>query len=224
MLFSLIEPRSYEQILQRNYVIGRDFRVAFGDSNIAKCLLVAPHGGGIEPGTSEIMRALAELGGWAWYEFAGYLRHGNKEALHILSTEFNEPTLLDLLRQAGLVVTLHGASEAGKPLVFVGGRFKFGRQVVIGAINGSKEGHGIVAIDATEDAATEQISGWQESNITNRGRRREGIQMEFSREARNLLFPPNASREARGRRSARLRPLARSINRALRQLLSGRGE
>ena len=68
---SLADPRSYEEILQRNLVRDRDFRVAFGDANIEKCLLIAPHGGGIEPGTSEIMRAVAEQGGWAWYEFAG---------------------------------------------------------------------------------------------------------------------------------------------------------
>ena len=68
---SLAEPRSYEEILRRDLVLGRDFRVAFGDANIEKCLLVAPHGGGIEPGTSELMRSVAELGGWAWYEFAG---------------------------------------------------------------------------------------------------------------------------------------------------------
>jgi len=30
-------------------------------------LLVAPHGGGIQPGTSELLRAISELGDWAWY-------------------------------------------------------------------------------------------------------------------------------------------------------------
>jgi phage replication-related protein YjqB (UPF0714/DUF867 family) len=222
MLFSLAELCSYADILRRNLVLGRDFRVAFGDSNIEKCFLVAPHGGGIEPGTSEIMRSVAELGGWAWYEFAGYLRHGNKESLHIPSTEFDEPTLLGLLPRAGLIVTLHGANEAGKPLVFVGGRFELGRQVMMDAINDSIEGHGISAIDASQHAGEKQISGLQESNIANRGRMGQGIQMEFSREARNLLFPPNASREARGRRSAPLKPLARSVHRALKQLLARR--
>jgi len=216
--FSLAEPRSYEEILRRDLVLGRDFRVAFGDANIEKCLLVAPHGGGIEPGTSELMRSVAELGGWAWYEFAGYLRQGNKEALHISSTEFDEPTLIALLAQAGFVVAFHGASKLGKPVVYVGGRWKLGRKVMTEVINRSFQKHGTSAIDATDSTDTEQICGLHESNLTNRGRRAEGIQMEFSREARNLLFPPDASREARGRRSARLRPLARSIHLALKQL------
>ena len=59
------EPRSYAEILRNGHVLGRDFRVAFGDSKVELCLLVAPHGGGIEPGTSDIMRAVAEAGGWA---------------------------------------------------------------------------------------------------------------------------------------------------------------
>ena len=137
------------------------------------------------------MRAVVELGGWAWYEFAGYLRRGNKEALHIASTEFNEPTLLALLPQTEAVATFHGSDEIDQAVVYVGG---------------------------TENQDTEHICGVHGSNITNRGRRAEGIQMEFSREARNLLFPPDASREARGRRSARLRPLARSIHLALKRL------
>jgi phage replication-related protein YjqB (UPF0714/DUF867 family) len=214
---SVAEPRSYDEILQRNLVRDRDFRVAFGDANIEKCLLIAPHGGGIEPGTSEIMRAVVELGGWAWYEFAGYLRRGNKEALHIASTEFNEPTLLALLPQTEVVATFHGSDESDKA-VYVGGRWKFGRQAIIEAINASFDAHRIRAIDATENGDTEHICGLHGSNIANRGRRAEGIQMEFSREARNLLFPPDASREARGRRSARLRPLARSIHLALKRL------
>lgn len=65
------EPSSYAEILQRGYLLGRDFQVAFGDSRIERCLLIAPHGGGIEPGTSEIMRAVAQLGGWAGFYHEG---------------------------------------------------------------------------------------------------------------------------------------------------------
>lgn len=214
----MAEPLSYREILERNLMLGRDFRIAFGDSNIDKCLLLAPHGGGIEPGTSEILRAVAELSDWAWYEFAGFLRAGNREALHIPSTFFDEPTLLRLLPQAGLVIAFHGASEARAPLAYVGGKWARGRQLLADAINHSSAKHGILAVDATGLDGSEEIQGFGESNLTNRGRRGEGIQISFSREARNLLFPPDASREARGRRSAPLKPLAASIDRALKEL------
>src|SRR5215470_12200644 len=117
----MAEPRSYEDILARGYVAGRDFCITFGDSRIERCLLIAPHGGGIEPGTSEIMREVAAVGGWAWYEFAGFLQRGNREALHITSTGFNEPTLIRLLSRTNLVIAFHGAAPDDDRIVYVGG-------------------------------------------------------------------------------------------------------
>ena len=210
-----MEPHSYEEILARRYVPGRDFSVSFGDSNVDQCLLIAPHGGGIEPGSSEILRAVADLGGWAWYDFAGYLRQGNKDALHITSTEFDEPTLLGLLPRAAFVVAFHGASAAGDAMAYVGGLWKLGRQAVAEAINASWKEHGIRAVDAVENDVASHLRGLEPSNVTNRGRLGEGVQIEFSRGARDLLFPPSCSREARGRRSKKLRPLARSLDAAI---------
>ena len=213
----MAEPHSYAEILRNGLVSGRDFRVAFGDSKVELCLLIAPHGGGIEPGTSDILRAVVETGGWAWYEFAGFLRQGNKDALHISSTEFDEPTLMAMLPQTAFVVAFHGASEAAEPLVYIGGKWNLGRQAMIGSINNASSEHGLRAVDAVETAAA-HLRGLDPSNLTNRGKRGEGVHLEFSRGARNLLFPPDASREARGRRSVQLRPLAASIHAATKQL------
>jgi phage replication-related protein YjqB (UPF0714/DUF867 family) len=214
---SVAEPRSYAEILRSGHVLGRDFRVAFGDTKIDLCLLIAPHGGGIEPGSSEIMRAVAEVGGWAWYEFAGFLRQGNK-ALHITSTDFDEPTLRSMLPQAGFIVAFHGASESRETIVYVGGKWKLGRQTVTESINATSGEHGIQAVDAVDSAVAAHLRGVDDSNITNLGKRAEGVQLEFSRGARNLLFPLNSSREDRGRRSVQLRTLATSIHTAVKQL------
>ena len=208
----MAEPRSYEDLLAQDYVPGRDFSITFGDNNVEQCLLVAPHGGGIEPGTSEIMRATAELGGWAFYDFAGFLRQGNKRALHIPSIKFDEPILSSLLARTAFAITFHGASPIGEAVVEIGGRWKLGREALAEAINASWKEHGI---HATQDAASENAGGMEFDNVANRGRLQEGVQLEFSRGARDLLFPPNCSREARGRRSKRLKPLARSMERAI---------
>jgi phage replication-related protein YjqB (UPF0714/DUF867 family) len=217
--FGLVaEPRNYAEILKNGYVNGRDFRVAFGDSKIEVCLLIAPHGGGIEPGSSEIMRTVAEAGGWAWYEFAGFLRKGNKDILHMASTDFDEPTLKSMLPQAGFVIAFHGASESAEPIVYVGGKWELGRRTVMASMNGSFSEHGIRSVDAIDGASAEHLRGLDDLNIVNLGKRAEGIQLEFSRGARDLLFPPDSSREARGRRSAKLRPLAASIHAAIKQL------
>ena len=202
-------------MLDRGYAPGRDFRIAFGDGNIARCLVVAPHGGGIEPGTSEILRALTDLGDWAWYEFAGFLRKGNKEALHITSTQFDEPILLTLLPRANFILAIHGANGRSDHAAYVGGTWDAGRATIAATINAATAKHGINAVDAPA-----HLGGAESTNLTNRGRLARGVQLEFSRGARNLLFPPDCSREARGRRSQRLRALARAIHTGLKRLVS----
>jgi phage replication-related protein YjqB (UPF0714/DUF867 family) len=213
----LAEPRNFQEVLDRGYVPGRDLRIAFGDANIGRCLLAAPHGGGIEPGTSEILRAIAELGGWAWYEFAGFLRKGNKAGLHIASNRFDEPTLLTLLPQTNFVLSVHGANQRGEAVAYVGGNWVVGRETIAKAMNTSTAAHGIHAVDATT-LAPGRLHGAEPANLTNRGKFAQGIQLEFSRAARDLLFPPDCSREARGRRSPRLDALAQSIHAGLESL------
>jgi len=209
----LAEPRNYQEVLDRGYAPGRDFRISFSDGNIARCLLVAPHGGGIEPGTSEILRALTDLSDWAWYEFAGFLRKGNKEALHITSTHFDEPTLGTLVPRTNFILTIHGATETHDQIVYVGGKWEAGRTAITESINAATAKHGISALEAPA-----HLRGAEPTNLTNRGKFGQGIQLEFSRGARNLLFPPDCSREARGRHSARLRALARALHTGLKHL------
>src|SRR5262245_48505103 len=82
--------------------------------------IVAPHGGGIEAGTSEIADAVA-AGEWSFYAFEGLKTSGNVD-LHITSTRFDEPMCLTLLDDTEIVVTIHGehSTEDGEG-VFIGG-------------------------------------------------------------------------------------------------------
>jgi len=202
-------------VLDRGYVPGLDLRIAFGDTGISECLLAAPHGGGIEPGTSELLRAISELGGWAWYEFAGFLRRGNHEALHIASTRFDEPTLLALLARTKFVLTLHGVEGPNNnEVVYVGGRWDAGRTTIATMINAATAKHGIHAVEAPG-----HLRGSEPANLANRGKLGSGIQLEFSRAARNLLFPPDCSRQARGLRSRRASAMALAIHKSLQRLV-----
>lgn len=209
----MTEPRSFKEILDRGIVPGRDIRIAFGDANIGRCLLVAPHGGGIEPGTSEVLRAVAELGNWAWYEFAGFLRQNNKANLHITSTLFDEPTLVGLLPRANFILTIHGSQLKEDAIVEVGGSWAEGRAAMLASINASLAAHNIQAVPAAE-----HMCGTDPRNIANKGKLGRGLQLEFSRSARNLLFPPDCSREARGKRSPRLVALTKAIHTCLKQI------
>src|SRR5882724_8755070 len=97
------DPTCYADIVRR-FVRDRDFRVATGNAaTLHSCLLIAPHGGATEPGTSELLQHVVPLGPWAWYECTGLLRSGNREAFHLTSTAFDEPVLAELLAQTSFV-------------------------------------------------------------------------------------------------------------------------
>lgn len=103
--------------LSQNELEGIDYRVSFryGRSGIA---VMAPHGGNIEPGTSEAAFAVA-YDEHSFYELEGLKSSGNRN-LHIKSTHFDEPRCLAMVRQSETVVTVHGCKgrEEG---IYIGG-------------------------------------------------------------------------------------------------------
>ena len=64
-------------------------------------LILAPHGGYIEPGTLQIGKALA-ADCYSFYGFESLEKRRRAESLHITSSRFDEPRALDLLRRADL--------------------------------------------------------------------------------------------------------------------------
>lgn len=110
--------RSFEE-LAANETDGVDYRIRerYGLSGIA---VIAIHGGGIEPGTTEIAEAVAGER-HAFYTFSGLKPSGNA-CLHITSRHFNEPRGLRLVQHARTVVSIHGCGDT-EPVVLLGGRF-----------------------------------------------------------------------------------------------------
>jgi phage replication-related protein YjqB (UPF0714/DUF867 family) len=212
-------PSSYGDVLQRGHRRGRDFVVRTGNlHNGQKCLLAAPHGGAIEPGTAAIMLAVARLGDWAWYEFHGCLRMRNWERLHIPSTNFDEPTLLRLLPRVPFVLTFHAQKEIGVPLIDIGGLHREGRDMLVANLNDALAAVGVAARDATAAANVRSIRGLEPTNITNSGILRKGIQLEFSKEARQVLGV--VRQRGRGVRAGReLALLAECVHETLRHLV-----
>jgi phage replication-related protein YjqB (UPF0714/DUF867 family) len=105
------------RMLQRSEREDRDFRVTIFRRNAATVVL-APHGGGIEPGTSEIAKAIVgnEL---SFYAFEGIKPSGNGR-LHITSTRFDEPRCVALLADAERAIAIHGEETKGE-VAFLGG-------------------------------------------------------------------------------------------------------
>jgi hypothetical protein len=69
----------------------------------ATIAVIAPHGGKIEPGTSEIARKIAGAD-FSFYAFEGRKKRHNK-SLHITSTRFDEPICLALIGGADCILT-----------------------------------------------------------------------------------------------------------------------
>jgi phage replication-related protein YjqB (UPF0714/DUF867 family) len=161
--------------LVRNEREGRDFLRTIIDRG-APITIVAPHGGGLEAGTSEIARAIAG-GDFSLYCFEGIKPRGN-EVLHVTSRRFDDPACLDLLSRARTAVTIHGCS--GQDMgIRVGGLDAGLKGVVIPALIEA----GFVPLE--DDAV---YTGLDPANICNRSATGRGLQLELSRGLRGVMF------------------------------------
>ena len=147
---------------------GRDFAITAVRRAASTCLVLAPHGGGIERGTSEIARAIAGAD-FNLYLFEGLKPSGNV-ALHITSRRFDEPSCLDILSGCDLVVAVHGCKGEIEQVLLGGLDQTLKRQ-----ISDSLRNHG-VHVESSGHAfpATDPM------NICNRGRTAQGVQLELS--------------------------------------------
>ena len=155
---------------------GADYRI-IACHRPSPVAVIAPHGGGIEPGTSELAAAIAGQK-FSLYCFEGRKSDGN-EALHITSAAFDEAACLAIVAASQVVLALHG-SAAQKEIVHVGGRDAHLARKLCEALNAA----GFAAqLDDTADHP-----GRDAFNICNRGRSGRGCQLEISNDLRLTLF------------------------------------
>jgi phage replication-related protein YjqB (UPF0714/DUF867 family) len=183
---------------------GVDFRIAVRQGQ-SKRAIVAVHGGGIEPGTSEIADAIAGLD-WSYYAFEALKSKGNAD-LHITSTRFDEPLCLTLVGRSNAVVTLHGEhSKVDGEGVFLGGLdARLG-----GKIETELEARGFTV----SRHPAPRLQGREQSNVCNRGTSGKGVQLELSRTVRSEMFR-SLSRAGRKHPTARFRAFVAAVRSAL---------
>lgn len=155
---------------------GVDYRIMVcrQDSPVA---VIAPHGGTIEPGTSEIASAIAG-DDFNLFAFEGLLRSRPHRDLHITSPRFDESLCVEMVAACDHVVAVHGLSGDGTH-IDVGGLDDGLRDRVTTALVGA--GFEALAVDRGRHA------GRDEMNICNRGRRRAGVQLEIMKGLRDRL-------------------------------------
>jgi phage replication-related protein YjqB (UPF0714/DUF867 family) len=154
---------------------GRDYCLEFEDRE-TEIVVMTPHGGGIEQGTSEIVKAVAgeEL---SYYCFNGIKRSGNKD-LHIGSTRFDEPSGVALVERSQAAVAIHGLEGQGE-VIQVGGLDEDLKGGLLQALLDA-------GFEAREDDS--HHSGTFPSNLCNRGATGQGVQLEIPEGLRRTMF------------------------------------
>lgn len=165
---------SFKELADRE-VEGQDYRIRV-ELRDAPALIMAPHGGKIEPATSEIAEAIAGMD-YSFYTFEGLKADGNS-VLHIESHLFDEFCALQAVEKADIVVTVHGQIDQRDEFVMVGGlndglRSEIERQ--------------LEAAGFKTRPPTEGLLGTDRMNICNRGKLKQGVQLEISRKVRDVL-------------------------------------
>jgi phage replication-related protein YjqB (UPF0714/DUF867 family) len=190
--------------LARNERSGIDYDVLVRRARPAFAI-IAPHGGGIEAGTSEIADAIAGER-FSFYTFEGLKASGNAD-LHITSTRFDEPMCLTVLGHSRVVLTLHGehSDEDGEG-VFVGGL-----DTGLGARIGTALTRQGFDVHEHQDP---DLQGREPKNLCNRGTSRAGVQLELSRAVRKMMFE-SLTRAGRKKPTARFEVFVNAVRKVL---------
>lgn len=153
---------------------GFDYRIRMED-RASSVVILAPHGGMIEPYTSEIAEAIAGSD-LSFYAFES-LKDGAHGNFHITSHRFDEPKAIDIVGRSRTAVAIHGRRDDRTEAIWLGGRAIDLRD----AIGASLQGAGFDA------EPNDRLPGLNPENICNRTLSGEGVQLELPRSLRRRL-------------------------------------
>lgn len=162
--------------LKQNEREGEDYTILLREAN-SKFVIIAPHGGGIEPGTIDIADAVASSE-HTFYAFKGIKKTGNK-ILHITSNRFDEPIGLKTSKNAWIAISFHGCRDK-QEMVFIGGKNQKLKEKIMYGLRTV----GFRAVISEEPG----LRGISPKNICNRCRSGKGVQLEISRGLREKMF------------------------------------
>jgi phage replication-related protein YjqB (UPF0714/DUF867 family) len=163
-------------------VHGTDYRWRAVERRDSPVVIVAPHGGGIEIGTSQLAARIARAR-HSLFLFEGLKPPWQNRSLHITSHKFDHPRCLALVARSLVTLAVHGCK--GDSQIYVGGldvelKTRLTARLNAAGLPARAEGHSYL--------------GRNPLNICNRGLRGCGVQLEFTRDfrgpaARKLIAP-----------------------------------
>lgn len=155
-------------------------------------LIFTPHGGGIEPGTTEICKWFSRAS-FSYYSFTAI--GDNCKELHITSHNFDEPELLKLLQGHLYAVSFHGMTDRKKrdynADVFLGGlhvelRNRLKKKLIEKGFN----------VATADEFRRSRLAALSPNNVTNRCSNKRGIQIEISESLRRRFFTGDLKRKS----------------------------
>lgn len=158
-------------------------------------VILAPHGGRIEPGTVEIAREIAR-GVYSLYCFIGLrgnrkdLGDGRMESLHLPSYKFDEPEAVRLVKARKLALAVHGLKDAAARQfqgldIYVGGLNPDARERVVANLKRKNFSVGDCMCAGFENF---RHKGSDPKNIVNMCKgEKGGVQLEITRRERSAL-------------------------------------
>lgn len=162
--------------LCRYEAAGRSFEIVSRNEG-SPVAIIAPHGGTIERGTTELAEAIA-ADDWGFYSFSGLKKRGNYRNLHITSTRFDEPRGLQMVAQAFYTIAVHGCLEISD-WIYLGGLDFHLKRALFQAL--TAKGFKVCASDS-------KFPGTDPANICNRNKRGKGVQLEVATELRRKIL------------------------------------
>lgn len=174
------------QDIKENYREEENYRIRAVNRD-GRILILGPHGGGIERGTSELVRAIAG-DNLSYYLFEALMPTAREsQKLHITSTQFDEPRCLELIRAFQTSLAIHGCIGK-RPMIFVGGRNDDLKKILVTGLE--QKGYPV-------QIGTGKYAGSCPSNICNRTNTGKGVQLELSNGLRRTLFKDWRTRRSR---------------------------
>jgi phage replication-related protein YjqB (UPF0714/DUF867 family) len=160
--------------LQRHETLNKDYTLSFRNAD-SRVTIMAPHGGKIEPRTSDLARRIAGEN-YNLYCFEG-IKEKNNACLHITSHRFDEPGAVKLATKSEVVVAVHACTGTAG-LVHIGGLNKKLGSMIAGELQDR-------GIGVSSDHP--RFQGSNPANICNRGATGMGVQLEVTRDLRDDL-------------------------------------
>ncbi|MFC0137942.1 hypothetical protein CD127_06920 [Staphylococcus petrasii] len=140
-------------------------------------IIVAPHGGNIEKGTTELTKMVANHNHYDYYSFT-VLNKQNPEKFHVTSSHYNDPTLLNMVKSKDFAVSIHGA-KGDKPVIYLGGLDTELKEAIK---------QQLLKQHFTVKIAPSYLGGDLKQNFVNRDFKDKGVQLELTTAFRKSLF------------------------------------